>query len=358
MATHANYTAAIIGCGKVAATHARTYQRRECISLAAGVDIREDNLERFCDEFELSGRFTSVSDMLREVQPGIVSISTYMDSHLALLQDCIEAGVRGIICEKPLLKSPAELPRIRQLVHGTDTKIVVHHMRRYGLANLRAREILLNGDIGQLSMMVGVLENADLGEMGTHWIDMFRFFNGDAPMCNVMAQTHVGSSQHCGHAVEDAVVAWFEFANGCRSVFSGGSGAPLTGGIYTQLIGTAGLIQIEGEDDLVVTTREGLQRESLREVFPDSWHALGLETADPWWNYKSDLFLEDLLCWLEGGPAPGIALPAQIDTAEAYLAAYLSAIRGERVAIPLSNGDCELDEWPVEVLARRRRSDV
>ncbi len=38
---------------------------------------------------------------------------------------------------------------------------------------------------------------------------------------------------------------------------------------------------------------------------------------------------------------------------EVNLAAYLSAVRGDRIDLPLDAEAMALDEWPVEILARR-----
>jgi hypothetical protein len=39
---------------------------------------------------------------------------------------------------------------------------------------------------------------------------------------------------------------------------------------------------------------------------------------------------------------------------ELNLAAYLSALRGDRIDLPLADADLQVNEWPVELLARRQ----
>ena len=40
---------------------------------------------------------------------------------------------------------------------------------------------------------------------------------------------------------------------------------------------------------------------------------------------------------------------------EIAFAAYLSALRGDRVELPLRGEDLKINEWPVDILARRNK---
>ncbi len=57
--------------------------------------------------------------------------------------------------------------------------------------------------------------------------------------------------------------------------------------------------------------------------------------------------------WIEGGPEPLLGWSNMRRSAELNLAAYLSAVKGDRIDLPLAKDDLTLAEWPVELLARR-----
>jgi hypothetical protein len=47
-----------------------------------------------------------------------------------------------------------------------------------------------------------------------------------------------------------------------------------------------------------------------------------------------------------------LGLSNMLKTSELNLAAYLSALRGDRIDLPLAGDLAALDEWPIEVMAR------
>jgi len=55
-----------------------------------------------------------------------------------------------------------------------------------------------------------------------------------------------------------------------------------------------------------------------------------------------------LLDWIEGADEPDLGATNQLLTSELNHAAYVSALRGDRVDLPLV---CNLDRWPVDLLA-------
>ncbi len=348
----AKYRAAVVGCGRIARTHALTYRRHPDIDLVAGVDVEPGTLSAFQDDFGVTATFSDYREMLGHSRPDIVSICTFVGLHWPIFEACVEAGVRGIICEKPMFSTPSELAQARALVFKTGVKVVSGHMRRYGAAHLRARELFLNGTVGDPVFVTGALQGGDMAEMGAHWIDLIRFFNDDATVAWVLAQTSMHDKRGWGHAVEDHALLYMQFENGVKAIYEGGQ-TVLNGEIYTLLQGSAGSIQIVREDELIVSGREGVRHESFGNEPPETWKTYGLEPPDPAWNYKWDMLLREYLAWLEGGDEPGAGFTNASAATEIYLAAYLSAIRREKIELPLLGVDVEHDEWPGEELARR-----
>ena len=106
------------------------------------------------------------------------------------------------------------------------------------------------------------------------------------------------------------------------------------------LIGSAGTIRIDNEITVALTNKAGHTVETFDQDLLAGWPAL--------WTKG----LGELIGWIEGGPSPRIALEHVAASSELNLAAYLSAVRGDRVDFPVSD---DVDEWPVEELARRAK---
>ena len=126
-------------------------------------------------------------------------------------------------------------------------------------------------------------------------------------------------------------------------VFEGGGKGLLDGGhamngeATMTMVGTAGTLRVLREDTVIVEDGSGRRVESFADEPASSWPAI-------WQRLMSDLVV-----WLDGGPEPMLGLTNVIKSSELNLAAYLSAVRRDRVDLPLNDATTE---WPLETLAR------
>lgn len=353
------YKAAVIGVGKpnqpfakggghaIGHVHANMFKRSKRVTLAAGADIAKENLEFYQKHFEVPQGFADYNEMFKVARPEIVSIGTYVGLHRKIIEAAAAAGVKGIVCEKPFLASPADHTAIRKLAEQTGVKIVVAHIRRYWPAWKRVRDLVAQGYIGQPIMYMASSEGWDLQEMGSHWIDGIRFFAGDRKVNWVMGQARVRDFRGYGHAMEEHAAAYWEFDDGSRAIVDGGKA--FKGDLFT-IVGTAGSIHA-GEQNVTINTLTGQKIERYEGVQPEGHAALGFN--DTGWGNTWDMTLHGLIQWIEGGPAPTNAMEQAMASQEIAFAAYLSALRGDRVDLPLQAD--EVTEYPVELLARRAR---
>jgi len=356
MSTQKKYTAVVISVGKAHSTggikggghsigygHAETFQRSANVELVAGADINAENLEAFQERFGITQGFADYRQMLEEVKPDIVSIATYVGLHYPMVEAAARAGAKGIICEKPFLNSPSEILKLRRLIEETGVKLAVPHARRFQPNYARAKELYCSGAVGEPLMCLGGIQDWDLSEWGSHWLDMFRFFHDDAPVKYVMAQARVGDFRGYGHAMEEHAVAYFEFEGGGRGVLDGGRGMN-SPDLSLTLVGTQGVIRTFLEGRIVIQDASG-ERE---ETFADH----PMVGYMPIW----DALLDGLITEMEGGPPSMLGAENMMKTSELNLAAYISCLRGDRVDLPLDDATlAEYTEWPVEELARRSK---
>jgi predicted dehydrogenase len=346
------YTAALIGAGRagevtyvkggghqIGYTHAQTYARSDQVELVAAADINPENLSAFQETFEVAQGYADYREMLARVKPDVVSICTYVGLHRQMIEDAARSGAKGILCEKPFLASPADMAAVAAIVAETGVKIMVPHIRRYFPAFARAKELYASGAVGQPLLCMAGIEGWDLSEWGSHWLDMFRFFHDDQPLKWVFGQMRVRDARGYGHAMEEHGVAYFEFENGGKGLLDGGRG--MNGESTMTLVGSAGTLRVLRENAVVIEDAAGHRTESFADHPRSSYPAI--------W----DCLLADLVSWLDGGEEPMLGTTNMLKTSELNLAAYISAVRGDRVDLPLQG---TLDQWPVEALARRQAS--
>ena len=110
------YSAAVIGVGKaggggpkggghaIGYTHAQMFQSDPRVKLIAGADINADNLQAFADKFSVP-RASPPTATCCALKPDLVSIGTYVGLHCEMIEAAAQAGVKGILCEKPFVAS-------------------------------------------------------------------------------------------------------------------------------------------------------------------------------------------------------------------------------------------------------------
>lgn len=343
-----NYTAAIIGVGaasnsgskggghQIAYTHAQAYRENAHTTLIAGADINAGNLAAYQKHFEVAHGFADDKQMLAEVRPDIVSICTYVGLHRPMLEACARAGVKMIFCEKPFVSSPADLDAVDAIVAETGVKIVIAHVRRYAPGFERGKAIVQSGVIGKPTFMFAGIEGWDLSEWGSHWLDQFRFFMNDAPIAWVMGQTRTTTQRGYGHAMEDHAIAYAGFKDGPKCFLDGGK--DIGTHLSVQVAGTEGLLQLLGGDasEIVIINKDGRNIEK----HPCDWQNC--------WTRS----LNDMVTWLDGGAEPIIGYTHTRGSAEFNLAAYVSALRGDRVDLPLHAP--EINRWPLEYVVEKK----
>ncbi|MFP4352526.1 MAG: Gfo/Idh/MocA family protein [Puniceicoccaceae bacterium] len=364
--TNPIYRCAVIGTGKaqvssvkggghqIGYAHANFIRRNPRLELAAAADINPENLAAFQDKFELAEGFGDYREMLEKTRPDVVSICTYLGLHGEMVLACAEAGVQGVFLEKPAFHSPAAFARASEAIERTGLKLCLAHQRRHLPNIVEARRLIAGGAIGRPLMFQGGIQDWDLSEMGSHWLDIMRFLNDDRPILWVMAQGRVTGQRGYGHLMEDHAVATFEFDNGARGYLDGGKRLGQDVGEDDKHPDMPPTLSVSGTEG-VLHLRQWFKHIDLtnadghRRITADTGGDIGEDYATSW-----EPFANGMVAWLDGGEAPPAGWPHARGTAELNLAAYVSMLRGDRIDLPMDEAALALDEWPLETLARER----
>ncbi len=329
------YTAAIIGTGRIAREHVDYYRHRDDVQVQAASNRSTERLQKFITTHAIDQSYQNHLEMLEKVQPDIVSICTYVNSHRQLIEDCSAYGVKGIICEKPFLAQPEDIAAIRKLVAETNIKIIVPHMRRYLSVFAEAKRLYCSGSIGEPVMCLAGMPRWDILDGGSHWLDMFRFFHDDQPAQWVMAQMQMEKQVEFEHPVEEHGMLSCCFENGGRGYLE--SRASLNSPHSMTLVGSEGTVRIGGENMLTINGKNHKWAEKDYElIMPAEWDAdrFYYEGTNAWvamW----DVLFDSLILWLEGGSEPMCGAQNMLLTAELNLAACTSAQNGKKMYLPV-----------------------
>ena len=234
------------------------------VDVLAVADVDVDSARVKADEIGAPEAFDDYGEMLETVEPDFVTVCTRRpDAHLPMLKAAIEAGARGIYCEKPFVCTPAEADEVIEAANRQGTRIQIAHRRRVDPSVLRVIELVETGEIGRLVSMHTTGKNddrrggaEDLAVLGVHFMDLMRQIAGDplhvksdvfqSGRSVVLPDVYEGN-EGIGPIAGDQIFAAFVFRRGIVGTFSSvraSEGGQREMGI--ELRGTAGMISLRG----------------------------------------------------------------------------------------------------------------
>jgi predicted dehydrogenase len=160
------------------------------VEIVAVADESEEGRARAAAKLGARASFGDYREMLRREKPDLVSIAPrWVDCHREMALACAEAGVRGVLMEKPLARNLQEADEMVEACRRTGMKMAVCHQTRYSPRLAVVRELIAAGRIGDLLELRarGKEDHRGGGEdlmvLGTHLMDLIRFLAGDPQWC-------------------------------------------------------------------------------------------------------------------------------------------------------------------------------
>jgi 2-alkyl-3-oxoalkanoate reductase len=140
---------AFIGTGNIANAHAQALATVKGFSLVSVFDSNQAAAEKFAKQYKVPNVAASIEALLADPSVEIVHVLTPPDSHLELVEKCINAGKR-VFTEKPVYTKLADGPRLAALLSGKDKSSGVNQNFVFFPAFAEFRERLKKGDFGNL----------------------------------------------------------------------------------------------------------------------------------------------------------------------------------------------------------------
>jgi predicted dehydrogenase len=139
---------AIIGCGKIADSHAAQIKRVRGCEIVAVCDREPLMARQLYERFQVKACYSDVAEMLREAHPDVVHITTPPESHFSLAKQCLEAGSH-VYVEKPFTLYESDAQELIRFANQRGLKITAGHDEQFTHVTRRMRALVESGFIGR-----------------------------------------------------------------------------------------------------------------------------------------------------------------------------------------------------------------
>ena len=324
----ASLKAGVIGCGGRGRAHARGYKASDEVKIVACADPVKDPREAFVAEFEIPKAYEDYREMLEKEDLDLVSVCTWTGMHRDMIVDVAQSGIVAIHAEKPMAPTWGESRELYQACVDNKVMITFCHQRRFEASFMKAKALADEGAVGRLIRVEGACPN--LFDWGTHWFDMFFFYNNDEPAEWVIGQIDAANTREVfAVPVEGCGLSWIRWQNGLEGLLA-------TGGVELQgprnrLIGTEGIIEVGGRDmPPVRLLRTG-----------KTWETPELNVGVSPRDATTQTVL-DLVDCVKTGREPVLSGRKAMQATELIFATYESSRRRAKITLPLDVDDSAL----------------
>jgi predicted dehydrogenase len=212
-------------------SHVSAYANDPRATVVGTCDLVPALLDRFKEQwgqtFPEARVYTDYKDMLLQEKPDILSVVTSDHRHAQIVVDAVEAGVKGIFCEKPIATTVADAHRMIDVCRANNVPILIDHSMRWWPEYAEARKLLRDGAIGDIRrvMVSGCGTRAMLFRNTTHVVDMLCYLIDADPqwlIAELDDQWHDYPPSYAGDGGKDpstdpGISAYVHFKNGVRA---------------------------------------------------------------------------------------------------------------------------------------------
>jgi predicted dehydrogenase len=357
------YSVAVVGAGEpevgrdvsqvskegfsVAYRHAPVYRERDDCELVAVADVVPEHAEAFAEQFDLpaGNAYTDYQEMLADLDLDVVDVCTPAPTHADIVVGAATSGdLEAIHCEKPMARTYGQCTEMAQVCERRDVQLTINHQRRFGTPWRRAKELLDDGEVGDLQRIE--FGSGSMYSMGTHHVDLAGFLNDDHAAEWVIGQVDYRTENifSSGAHNENQSLATWQYENGVYGLAANGVGAEMVNAFH-RVVGTDGVIEVAPRGE----PGEDLPILRIRRAADEEWEAVeagdgGTGGGGNDYPYMSRA-IGSAIEALSEGREPELGARNALKTAEIIFGTYESARKRGRVDFPL-----EIDDNPLEAM--------
>jgi predicted dehydrogenase len=294
------------------------------VEIVGIADVNPAALETVGERFHVKGRYTDYATLLDTEKPDLVSVCSWPELHAPMTLAAVEAGVKGVLCEKPLARTLGEANRMVRACEAAGVKFAGGYQHRFNPLHILARQLIADGAIGQ-PITLRSRTNRGLTNNGSHGVDLMRFLLGDPQAEWVVGQVGRSTDRwERGGRIEDFGVGLIGFPGDAQGTIT--TDLPGNPDFYPSILGTDGSLALHG-DRLRLINASGITEESVTQ-------SIGEHAAE----------IAEMVEWMRGGPEHRSQARNARAAIEILMALYESARTHERIDLPLMKEDSPLEQ--------------
>jgi predicted dehydrogenase len=241
--------AAIIGFGGMGQRHHSAYSSIG-VDVVAISDWEPQKVRTLLPSFDPNHIYTTYQELLENEKDNIdiLSVVTNGPTHAEITIYGSEAGIRNILCEKPMATNLSDAQRVIDVCRKNNTRLAVNHIRRWSPDYSKIKAIIKNGVIGDIRHLYFSCGSTGIGNFAIHFFDTARFLTDSEPDWTIGFLDMTGTPNPRGKSfVDPGGYAVIHFKNGVRFFIDTSED---TGVQYSfQIVGTYGRIIIDELND-------------------------------------------------------------------------------------------------------------
>jgi predicted dehydrogenase len=154
---------AIVGCGKIADAHASQIQRVGECEIVGVCDRELLMAKQLYERFPVKRYFADLTDLVSEVRPDVVHITTPPESHFDIARFCLQNGCH-VYVEKPFTIDAEEACQLVDLAYQCGLKLTAGHNYQFSHVARRMRTLVEAGYLGGPPVHMESYYGYDLGD--------------------------------------------------------------------------------------------------------------------------------------------------------------------------------------------------
>lgn len=340
----------LVGCGRIAATHATALDTLEEAEFIACCDRDIERAAHMASEHNVPHVFGNAAELFRSGLIDAALVCTPHPAHEAVVVAAAQAGIH-VLCEKPIATSLAEADRMIEAADKAGIKFGVIFQRRFWPSSQRIRKAIDDGKLGNLTLCECIVRiwrpreyfesdpwrgkwategGGVLMNQAVHSVDHFQWFMG--PAVEVVGR-HATLRHGAYIDVEDTAAAIVTFANGAIGVIEAASTVKPNAGFR---------VSIHGDNGATVSSWENPEGAI---GFHDTWTIPGEEALRDRWEIEDKdkpgfplyhvLQIQEFLQAVQADRQPAVTGRDARKSLEIILAIYESSRTGLPVKLPM-----------------------
>ncbi len=273
----AAFRVGVIGCGFFGRFHLQSWRElaTEGVEIAAVCDADATRTEATAAEFDIARWYSDPAALLAEGGIDLVDIATRMDTHRALVEAAVAAGIPTVV-QKPMGPVREDCLAMVEAAEKAGVFFAVHENFRFQAPMVRVREIIGSGEIGtptwaRIAFRTGLdvyrnqpyfygEERLVILDLGIHLLDLARVLLGEVERVSCETQRRNDRVK-----AEDTATMLLRHRSGAVSLAECTYENRRSDRAETlvEIEASDGGIDVAADGVIVVTTRSGIRREQV-----------------------------------------------------------------------------------------------